>query len=82
MPSFWVFVFVGIVLLAAVAIGLAGNQLSKSTRRVARSYAPIEVKIKAFGIEVSALKRSRLDRQRRLETDGSSEIDTEELGNS
>lgn len=81
-PYFWLYFFAGLIALASIALGLAGSQLSNSAKRVARSYAPIGVKVKALGIEVSSLKRSRLDRQRRLDTDGPHEIDTEELGNS
>ena len=52
--------------------------MNQSSKRVARSYAPIGVKVKALGIEVSALKRSRLARERRLEGSSSIEIDSEE----
>jgi hypothetical protein len=78
MEYFWVYVFSALVVLAAVALGIAGFRLNQSSKRVARSYAPIGVKVKALGIEVSALKRSRLARERRLEGSSSNEIDSEE----
>jgi len=78
MEYFWVYVFSALVVLAAVALGIVGFRLNQSFKRVARSYAPIGVKVKALGIEVSALKRSRLARERRLEGSSSNEIDSEE----
>jgi hypothetical protein len=78
MEYFWVYAFSALVVLAAVALGIAGFRLNQSSKRVARSYAPIGVKVKALGIEVSALKRSRLARERRLEGSSSNEIDSEE----
>jgi len=78
MEYFWVYVFSALVVLAAVSLGIVGFRLNQSSKRVARSYAPIGVKVKALGIEVSALKRSRLARERRLEGSSSNEIDSEE----
>jgi len=78
MDYFWVYVFSALVVLVTVALGVVGFRLNQSSKRVARSYAPIGVKVKAFGIEVSALKRSRLARERRLEGSSSIEIDSEE----
>lgn len=78
MEYFWVYVFSALAVLAAVALGIVGFRLNQSSKRVARSYAPIGVKVKALGIEVSALKRSRLARERRLEGSSSNEIDSEE----
>jgi hypothetical protein len=78
MEYFWVYVFSALVVLAAVALGIVGFRLDQSSKRVARSYAPIGVKVKALGIEVSALKRSRLARERRLEGSSYNEIDSEE----
>jgi hypothetical protein len=78
MEYFWVYVLSALVVLAAVALGTVGFRLNQSSKRVARSYAPIGVKVKALGIEVSALKRSRLARERRLEGSSSNEIDSEE----
>jgi hypothetical protein len=78
MEYFWVYVFSALVVLTTVALGVVGFRLNQSSKRVARSYAPIGVKVKALGIEVSALKRSRLARERRLEGSSSNEIDSEE----
>jgi hypothetical protein len=78
MEYFWVYVFSALVVLAVLALGIVGFRLNQSSKRVARSYAPIGVKVKALGIEVSALKRSRLARERRLEGSSSNEIDSEE----
>ncbi len=78
MEYFWVYVLSALVVLATVALGVVGFRLNQSSKRVARSYAPIGVKVKALGIEVSALKRSRLARERRLEGSSSNEIDSEE----
>ncbi len=78
MEYFWVYVFSALVVLATVALGVVGFRLNQSSKRVARSYAPIGVKVKALEIEVSALKRSRLARERRLEGSSSNEIDSEE----
>ena len=78
MELFWVYVFSALLVLAALALGIVGFRLNQSSKRVARSYAPIGVKVKALGIEVSALKRSRLARERRLDGSSSIEIDSEE----
>jgi len=78
MEYFWVYVFSALVVLATVALGVVGFRLNQSSKRVARSYAPIGVKVKALGIEVSSLKRSRLARERRLEGSSSNEVDSEE----
>jgi hypothetical protein len=77
-PYFWAYFFGGLVVLAVIALGIARAKLRQSTKRVARSYAPIGVKVRALNIEVSALKRSRSDRQRRLETNSPSVIEVEE----
>lgn len=78
MQFFWYYFFAGLLVLSALALGLASKALNKSIERIARSYAPIGVKIKALTIEVSSLKRSRLARERRLETDTSTDNDFEE----
>lgn len=75
---FWAYFFGGLAVLAFIALGVARSILNQSTKRVARSYAPIGVKIRALGVEVSALRRSRSDRQRRLETNSPNEIEVEE----
>jgi hypothetical protein len=77
MAYFWAYFFCSLALVSAVALGLAGRRLSQSAKRVYRSYAPIAVKVQSLSIEVSALRRSRLDRQRRLDVDPI-EIEVEE----
>jgi hypothetical protein len=77
-PYFWAYLFGALIALAAIVLGIAGVRLRQSIKRVGRSYAPIGVKVKALNIEVSALKRARSDRQRRLETDSPSVIEVEE----
>jgi hypothetical protein len=57
-----------LVISAMVFVGL---RLRASAIRVNRSLDPITQKSKTLKIEVSGLKRSRLDRQRRLENTGS-----------
>jgi len=57
-------------ILAILVIGAlvyVGLRLKSSAVRINRSLDPITQKSKTLKIEVSALKRSRLDRQRRLE---------------
>jgi len=78
MQYFWLYFFAGLQVLAGLALGIAGLRLSQSAKRVGRSYAPIAVKVKGLSIEVSALKRSRLDRQRRLDSSSSDVNDSEE----
>ena len=55
---------VGVSVLALLWVFL---RLRASTKRVMRSLDPITQKAKGLKLELSALKRSRLDRQRRLE---------------
>jgi hypothetical protein len=54
-----------------VALAIVGLKLRNSAIRVNRSLDPINQKSKTLKIEVSGLKRSRLERQRRLENTGS-----------
>jgi len=75
---FWGYFFGVLAVMATIALVISGSKLNQSTKRVARSYAPISLKVKALGIEVSALRRSRSDRQRRLVTDTPSVIEEEE----
>ena len=61
--------FYGFLVLTVVAsLVFAGYKVRGSKVRLDRSVDPIRQKTKALKIEVSALKRSRLDRQRRLES--------------
>jgi hypothetical protein len=56
-----------LALLVIGALVYVGLRLKASAVRINRSLDPITQKSKTLKIEVSALKRSRLDRQRRLE---------------
>jgi hypothetical protein len=61
-------------ILAILVIGtlvFIGLRLKASAVRINRSLDPITQKSKTLKIEISALKRSRLDRQRRLDNTGS-----------
>jgi hypothetical protein len=58
-------IVVGCSVLALLWVSL---KLRASSKRVMRSIDPINQKVKGLKLEVSALKHSRLDRQRRLET--------------
>lgn len=73
MQDYWLYIFAFIALASLVAIALVGSRLRKSSIRVNRALDPLNQKAKTLKIEVSALKRSRLDRQRRLESTGSKE---------
>jgi hypothetical protein len=78
MQFFWAYFFGVLALASALAIGIAGRKLSQSNKRVSRSYAPIAVKVQSLSVEVSALRRSRSDRQRRLDVEHPIEIEVEE----
>jgi hypothetical protein len=60
-----------LTLAILVALAIVGLKLRNSAIRVNRSLDPINQKSKTLKIEVSGLKRSRLERQRRLENTGS-----------
>lgn len=78
MQFFWAYFFGALAVASALALGIAGRKFSKSAKRVSRSYAPIAVKVKSLSVEVSALRRSRSDRQRRLDDEHPIEIEVEE----
>lgn len=56
-----------LALLVIGALVYVALRLKASAVRINRSLDPITQKSKTLKIEISALKRSRLDRQRRLE---------------
>lgn len=56
-----------------VAVGFVGVRLRKSAVRINRALDPLIQKSKTLKIETSALKRSRLERQRRLEGTGNND---------
>jgi ABC-type antimicrobial peptide transport system permease subunit len=64
--STYVSILIGVAALTALAI--VGLRLKKSAVRVNRALDPLKQKAKTLNIETSALKRSRLERQRRLES--------------
>jgi hypothetical protein len=64
-------VFGILAVLVIAALVFVGLRLRASAIRVNRSLDPITQKSKTLKIEVSGLKRSRLDRQRRLDNTGS-----------
>ncbi len=62
---------------ALVSLVVVGLKLRASSKRISRSIDPIAQKTKNLKLEVSALKRSRLDRQRRLDTNSSKQQTSE-----
>ena len=71
MVNIWWFFYGFLALATLVALAVVGLKLRASAIRVNRSLDPITQKSKTLKIELSALQRSRLDRQRRLEGTGS-----------
>lgn len=71
MEYVWWFVYGFLTLGTLIALAIVGLKLRKSAIRINRSLDPINQKAKTLKIELSALQRSRLDRQRRLESIGS-----------
>jgi uncharacterized membrane-anchored protein YhcB (DUF1043 family) len=70
MQNFWIYPFAILAMASIIVLGVVGIRLRKSSIRVQRALDPIAQKAKTLKIEVSALKRSRFDRQRRLESTG------------
>jgi hypothetical protein len=62
----WIFLAVSTI----AGLAYAGLKLKTANSRISRSIDPISQNAKTLKIELSALKRSRLDRQRRLENTG------------
>jgi hypothetical protein len=73
MQDYWLYIIIFIALASLTSIAVVGTRLRKSSIRVNRALDPLNQKAKTLKIEVSALKRSRLDRQRRLESTSSKE---------
>lgn len=65
------FIYGILAVLVIAALVFVGLKLKSSAIRVNRSLDPISQKSKTLKIEISGLKRSRLDRQRRLDNTGS-----------
>ena len=66
MINFWVILWGVILLLTTTALIIVAIRLNKAAKRVSRSIDPIDQKLKALRLEVSALQRARSSRQRRL----------------
>jgi uncharacterized protein YqfA (UPF0365 family) len=68
MQDIWLYLSIIIATGAVTALAVVGIRLRKSAVRVNRALDPLKQKAKTLKIETSALKRSRLERQRRLES--------------
>lgn len=69
MGQYWLVIWVVLVTASLVALGLVAIRLSRSAKRIGRSIDPIDQKLKALRLQVSALQHARTDRQRRLKKD-------------
>lgn len=69
MSDIWIIIWAAVGACAVLALGIVGYRLAKATKRVSRSIDPIDQKIKALRLQVSALQRAVSDRQRRLNKD-------------
>ncbi len=67
----FIIVFGILAIGALVSLVVVVLKLRASSKRISRSRDPIAQKTKNLKLEVSALKRSRLDRQRRLDNSSS-----------
>jgi uncharacterized protein YqfA (UPF0365 family) len=67
MQDIWLYISIIMAAGAVTALAFVGLRLRKSAVRVNRALDPLKQKAKTLKIETSALKRSRLERQRRLE---------------
>lgn len=70
MDIWLIYILAAIGALTLIALGVGLYKLNQAQARVNRSLDPILQKSKTLKIEISALKRSRLDRQRRLDNTG------------
>jgi len=77
MNQVFIYIFSILALGAAIALAIVGLRLRNSSKRISRSIDPIAQKSKNLKLEVSALRRSRLDRQRRLDTSSSQQQTSE-----
>ena len=73
----FIMVFGILAIGALVSLVVVVLKLRASSKRISRSIDPIAQKTKNLKLEVSALKRSRLDRQRRLDTNSSKQQTSE-----
>jgi hypothetical protein len=70
MDIWLIYILLAMGVLTLIALGVGLYKLNRAQARVNRSLDPILQKSKTLKIEISALKRSRLDRQRRLDNTG------------
>jgi hypothetical protein len=70
MDIWLIYILLAMGVLTLIALGVGLYKLNQAQTRVNRSLDPILQKSKTLKIEISALKRSRLDRQRRLDSTG------------
>jgi hypothetical protein len=70
MDIWLIYILLAMGVLTLIALGVGLYKLNQAQARVNRSLDPILQKSKTLKIEISALKRSRLDRQRRLDNTG------------
>jgi len=77
MNAVFIYEFSGLLIAALIAFIAVALRLKASSKRISRSIDPITQKSKNLKLEVSALQRSRLDRQRRLDTSSSQQQTSE-----
>ena len=77
MNAVFIYAFSGLGIAALIAFIAVALRLKASSKRISRSIDPIAQKSKNLKLEVSALQRSRLDRQRRLDTSSSQQQTSE-----
>ena len=70
MDIWLIYILLAMGVLTLIALGVGLYKLNQAQARVNRSLDPILQKSKTLKIEISALKRSRLERQRRLDSTG------------
>jgi hypothetical protein len=71
MADLLIYLYGILTVLVIATLVFLGLKLKASAVRINRSLDPITQKSKTLKIEISALQRSRLERQRRLENTGS-----------
>ena len=64
----WGIIWSALAISALVAVLFALLRVNNSQKRISRSLDPMVQKSKGLKLEISAIKRSRLDRQRRLKS--------------
>lgn len=67
----WLWLVLGLVSLSSIV--LLSIRINQSSKRVGRAIDPINQKLKGLKLELSALKRARLEQARRLDASENSE---------